>query len=653
MSGRRNAPPVTTLGSLWLVTGLALVQAPHLLRFPLGLALLCLLAMGWRVARDLRGWPLPPTWLRLTLTLGGMASVFFAYRTLLGQEAGVALLAIMLGLKLVEMTTLRDAMVVVLLAYFLAAAGFLFDQSLLAGGYLLGTVVVLTAALMVLNHPGARRDLTRDYLRRSTSLLLQALPLMAVLFVFFPRIQELGWGLTTTPSARTGLSGEMNLGDVSQLSDSREVAFRVEFQGAPPPAGSWYWRGPVLWHTDGRRWTLLPPSGLRELPHPFSPRGAPLDYTVSLPGDTTDRWLPALDIPSMVPERAFVTTDLQLFRRDRAQGTLRYPMRSYPRFQWLGLSDAQRLEALSLPPGSHPRAVALGEEWAARLPDPGKRVAEALRYFREGPFRYTRRPPPLVGDPVDQFLFETRKGFCEHYAASFVVLMRAAHLPARIVTGYEGGEYNPVGSYWVVRQSDAHAWAEVYLEEKGWVRVDPTAVIPPGRIDQDALADVTGGREGREAPSWIGAAVRAGLQGLDSVNFLWNRWVADYSAERQQDLLSRFGFLSWGAAGIAAALLVGGAVAVGAALWFTGRARRRPDPALLLYQRFCRKLARGGLGRRRNEGEQAYARRVVMQRPDLAVAVRTITALYLEARYGRPAVSLLPQLRGAVAAFRP
>jgi transglutaminase-like putative cysteine protease len=649
-------PEVTRLAWLWLVGGLAFVVAPHLLRLPPWLGLLCVSAMGWRVLRDLRGWALPGPWLRMVLALAGMGAVLASYGTLLGPDAGVALLAVMLSLKLVEMRGLRDATVVILLAYFLVATGFLFSQSIASGVYLFLAVVVLTAALVVLNHPGADARLSGQYLRRSADLLVQAVPLMVILFILFPRVSGSLWGIAIQNSgARTGLSESMSIGDVNRLSESNEVAFRVEFAGDPPGRDQLYWRGPVLWHTDGRRWTALSPHEGRQLAAPrLQVLGAPVDYSVILQPHER-HWLFMLDVPGEISERAVLTPDLQMLATRPVSQLLRYQARSYPHARVTNLDPRQRDLALALPEAGHPLARALAADWAAEESGELHKVQRALRHFREQPFFYSHEPPLLRGDAVDEFLFDSRTGFCEHYAAAFVVLMRAAGVPARVVTGYYGGELNPIGGHLVVRQSDAHAWAEVFVEGQGWLRVDPTTVIPPERVAAGASRTrAEDGARTRLEVSWLGRALRSARQLVDATNHGWNQWVLGYGADKQRGLLERLGLAWAGWHGLVALLGAGGLlVLMGAAAHLAWRRRRAQDPVVRGFDRILARLARRGVVKGPSEGAQAFAMRVQVTDPALGARFGELASRYTALRYGPPpSRSDVNAFRRQVRAFR-
>jgi len=648
--------PLHRTGRLWLLGALLVVVAPQLWRLPLWLALLSGGLIAWRLARDHYGWPLPSRWLRLPLVVAGAAGILLEYRTFSGLEAGPALLTLMLSLKLLELRRYRDALVVVYIGYFLVAASFFHDQSLLAGAYLLAAVFALTTALVVLHHPGGTASDSRRHLRTTGGLLLQAVPIMLVLFLLFPRLPTPLWGIPQ-PEGRgiTGLSDTMRPGAITHLAESDAVAFRVRFPQGIPPADRLYWRGPVLWHTDGRTWR---PRQLEERlgREAAYEAGSPaVEYTLTLePHDR--RWLFALDLPTAAPPGGRLTADYQLLAEEPVEERIRYRQRSHLDYRTPPLTPPHRRAALQLPEDAHPKARQLAAAWRESGLEGEALVKQALQHFADTPFFYTRRPPALTGDPVDQFLFESRRGFCEHYAAAFVVLMRAAGLPARVVTGYQGGEYNPMGEYLVVRQSQAHAWAEVHLGKAGWRRFDPTAAIPPERVEMapdlqrfrstEALLP-----ESRQL-AWLAARWRAVRQGWDNLNHSWNQWVLGYDRQQQMRLLERLGMAEhgWQALVVLLAQLLALLLTV-VALWLLRRRPAlRPDPALRLYQRFCSKVARRGLVRGPSEGPQEFAHRVAASQPELARQTARITALYIRLRYGGEAGDreLLSRLHAAI-----
>lgn len=655
---RSLVPPL--VGRQWLLGALFLVSLPHLLRMPVWFSAFCLAVFTWRLLHELRGYDLPGRFLRYMLVFLGIAAVGAAYRTFVGHEPGVALLTLMLCLKLLELRTMRDALIALFIGYFMVFGGFIFSQSILMGGYLFLVVLALTAALITLNHPAGSNANYRFYFTTGGKLLLQALPLMVVLFVLFPRLSSPLWGMPESRAAKTGLSDSIEMGSISKLVDSAEVAFRVDFDGPIPAADKLYWRGPVLWQTDGKRWTIPLRKPTRTLPD-FTPGVETVGYTVTLE-PSNRHWLFALDLPLALPKGigdVFVQSDFQLLRRELISKKLQYSVRSTTDYQITDLPLWMFEAGTDLPRSTNPQTVALAKRWRDENMDDNAVIRRAINMIREQPFYYTRQPPLLGDNPVDEFLFTTRRGFCEHYATAFVTLMRAADIPARVVTGYQGGELNALGNYLIVRQSNAHAWAEVWLDEGGWVRVDPTAAIPPERVETTTDAarfrttDLT-------APDLQGNSLLREfywkwVHGWDALNHSWNHWILGFDQQRQQALLKKLGMggFDWGwVIGIMAGLIFGMLGIIGA-VTFLRRPRQR-DPVLRLYQQFCSRLEKAGFVRAANEGPDDFAQRVIGARPDLAATVDHINALYVRLRYSPNArAEHLEQLRRLVAAFRP
>ncbi len=660
---REEAASPTLAGALWLTATTVLVLLPHFFKQPWWLAGFCALVVGWRLAQDLKGRSMPATALRTTLTVAGVAAVFLEYRTFNGIAPGSALLALMVCLKLLETRTQRDAMVVILIGYFLVVAFFLQDQALFTGAYLLLVVLVLTTTLLVLNHPTPLplADCTR-YPHLAGKLLLQAAPMMLLMFLLFPRIDGPLWSLGLDSSgARTGLSDELNMGAISHLADSEEIAFRARFIDAPPAANQLYWRGPVLWTTDGRQWKGIDETAL--LAHLPAMALAEFQdivrYQVILEPHQ-QRWLFALDLPVTLPEQAFLRFDYQLLHARKIGELMSYEISSSLRYN-TGAKSLRALEhalALTLPAQRNPQTLALAQQWRTEGLRAEQIITRALDHFREQPFVYTRQPPILRStDAVDEFLFDTRRGFCEHFAASFTTLMRAAGIPARIVTGYQGGELNPMGDYLIVRQSDAHAWSEVWLEAKGWVRIDPTAVIPPGRIE--ATLDSVRFSDSLTSPrikldvSWAAQGWKHLGNGWDAINYQWDQWVLGYGPEKQRQLLSALGLHDFGWKKMIALLftLLGVCVA-GLAIYLLLHESRTRDPVERAYRRFCRALSNRGLQRHPHEGAQSFARTAADACPELGADIQRITQQYLALRYGRaPTPGQITQLQDEVKTF--
>jgi transglutaminase-like putative cysteine protease len=481
---------------------------------------------------------------------------------------------------------------------------------------------------------------------------------MIVMFVLFPRISGPLWGSPQhETSATTGLSERMTPGAVSQLARSRAVAFRASFPQDPPPKDQRYWRGPVLSFYDGRAWRRVEPLALPDVPRPGSPAAMTYEYEVTLEPHS-QRWLLALDIPDSVPPGARLSPEYELIAEARVDRLLQYSLSSLADYRIdVELNEAEHRRYTQLPAAAAPRARSLVAQWQAQSQDPATLIARALTYFRTEPYVYTLEPPLLQGDPVDEFLFDTRRGFCEHYSSSFVVMMRAAGIPARPVTGYLGGEWNPLAGYMLVRQADAHAWAEVWLQGQGWVRIDPTAAVAPERIELglDAALDELAGERGGGALSFAGHLRLRLSIALDTLDYYWNYWLVSFGPERQKALLERLGLAGLGL-GTIAALMVGlvATIATIYALLAARASRTRPrDGAQALYERYCERLRRVGLPRAAWEGPRDYAARVSTQRPELAREAGDITRLYVDLRYGQARGEVLRELAARVRAFRP
>ncbi len=642
--------PAPALASLLvLFAGIALAAAPHIPRLPWWVSGLAAAAVAWRAWAAWRGERMPRRWLLYGLVIFGVVGVFVTHRTLFGRDAGVTMLVLFLALKLLETRTQRDAVIVTFLCYFLALTSFFYSQTIVTAALMLVTVLVLTAALIGFNSPG--RPL-QGHFKTAGVLLAQGLPVMLILFLFFPRVPGPLWGMPIDAySGMTGLSDSMTPGAISSLSTSDAIAFRVQFDEAPPHKKFLYWRGPVFWDFDGRSWR--PSSRMLPRQADFVPAGAPLTYTVTVEPHNR-RWLFALDLPGRVPPNADVMADFQLLARIPVRTRARYAMSSFLDYRTTSGDSEQDLDAaLRLPTGFNPKATAIAEQWARDSADRTEILARGIEFFRRAGLGYTLSPPPLGHDSVDDFLFGTKRGFCEHFSSSFAYMMRAAGVPTRVVTGYQGGEANPVDGYVVVRQADAHAWTEVWLDERGWVRVDPTAIAAPLRIESGLAAAVPAGEP-------VPFLVRANLNWLRALRFnwealanYWNQWVLGYNPERQRGLFNRLGMpeANWQAMAQVLFWTVGAVIAV-FALWLLRRAKPG-DAAQAAWTKFCAKLARRGTLREASEGPQAFGHRAVRAHPAVARSIDAITALYIDLRYGpAPDHRGVTRLRTLVREFR-
>ena len=626
----------------------------HVDRVPAWVAAAALILVAWRLVAARAAVPLPNAWLRAGLALAAMVAVFGRFRTLNGLAAGTALLMLVGALKLLETRARRDQLVVLGAALFLLLAACLDRESLPRAPLYVLEVWLCCAALAVAATPGFP---ARAAVRLAGRTLLLAAPLALLMFVFFPRVAGSFWAVPRGEAAVTGLSDTMSPGSVAHLVTSYDIAFRVRFIGPAPAYPERYWRGPVLHDFDGHTWRSVPQPYRRRAP--LAGVGPLYRYRVDLE-PTRERWWLALDTPLQSPDpKVTLTYDSQLLAAAPVSQPTSFEAESrHPTQQLTPLSAGDRRRDTFLPPGENPRTAQLAHELRQRAPTDPALVQAALDLLRTGGFAYSLDPVPLAANQIDDFLFNTKSGFCEHYASAFVALLRAAGVPARVVTGYLGGELNPIGGYYVVRQSDAHAWAEVWLEGAGWTRVDPTAVVEPERLRRGLLDLLPGAASAQErllrASPWL---VRL-LERWDAVNAWWNERVVKFDYAAQLDVLERLGVRSPGAReiGWAFALALLGWLAVIA--WHMGRIPRRecPDALARAYQRLCGKLARRGAARAAHQGPLAYAASLAAQHPGLAGPVHALLGRYARLRYGVPAPETrardIEEFRRAVARLR-
>jgi len=641
--------------TLLLLCACALVLAPHAAQVPLWVALSGGALLLWRGWITYRGNRLPPRWLLLPLAVLAMAGVYASFKTLLGREAGVATLVLLLTFKLLEMHAKRDLFVVLFLGCFLILAGFFHTQGIGAAFMALLAMVALLSAQLSFQYTGAAPPLLQR-LRLGLQIVVLAAPLTLLMFFLFPRIQGPLWSMPgDAQTGRSGLSDTMTPGNIAQLTLSGDVAFHVKFLDPAPPKSKLYWRGIVLDDYDGRNWTqpALPNDKAPPASTFLRTRGPALRHLVTLEPHGK-RWLFALELPQTPPDLpelpATMAANGELRSQRPIHERIRYIAASHVDFALQADADRATLRRwLALPPGYNPATLAFAARLRRQHGDNGNSlqlVNAVLKHFREQQFSYTLEPPPLGRHAMDDFLFGTRAGFCEHYASAFVVLMRAAGVPARVVTGYQGGEINPVDGFMTVRQSDAHAWAEIWLAGRGWLRVDPTAAVAPNRIEnnltrnlpQDGLAGVI--NRNPAARSWL-ATVRFNW---DAINNGWNQWVLNYSPETQKSLLQSLGFADPDWHTLAMLLLGGGAIVTALLAWPLMRDRRKTDPLQAVYLRFCQAMARRGLARAAHEGPRAYRMRIghtaSALSDDKKVAAERFLAYYETAQYGT--VSALP-----------
>jgi transglutaminase-like putative cysteine protease len=615
----------------WAAAALGGGMLLHVDRVPAWVSVAALILLVWRLAATRARVYLPGGVARVLLAVLVAVAVLVRFHTLNGLAAGTALLILMASLKLFETWRRRDRMVLVGAGLFLLLAACLDRQSLLRAPLYLAEAWLCCTALAVVATDGFPG---RAALALAGRTLLYALPLAVLLFLFFPRFAGSFWSLPRGEEAVTGLADSMSPGSIGKLTTSYDIAFRARFEGALPPPQQRYWRGPVLHDFDGATWKRG--AGARAAPWDFS--GPAYRYHVALE-PSHHRWWFALDTPARSPDPGvLLTPDYELLATRPVVDQTDYEALSYPSARAAGpLSGWEQLENTTLPRERNPRSRALALELRARAGTDAAFVAAALEFLRSGGFVYSLEPEKLGPEQVDDFLFRTRTGFCGHYASAFTVLMRAGGVPARVVTGYLGGEWNPVGGYLVVRQSDAHAWVEVWLAGGGWRRVDPTAVVAPERLTR-GLLDLLPEALSMQTRLLHGAPWLLGLlQHWDAANAWWNERVVKFDFGMQINLLERLGFPSADARSLGWAFVAALLGWLGLIAWQvqggTGRGPRA-DPLARAYATLCRKLARSGLARVPHQGPLDYGTALAAARPALAAEVQPLLARYAQLRYG-------------------
>jgi transglutaminase-like putative cysteine protease len=606
------------------------------------------LTLAWR------GGGAPQRWVLVTAAVLVVALMFLRYRTFNGLPAGTALLCLMMGLKLLEASTRRDMYILTLGIYFLCIAALLESESFWLLGYLVAVFWLTSAALLRLT-TGSPSPAWRSSLRYAARILAQALPLTLIFWLLFPRLGGPLWALPVdSDTAESGLGDTLSPGDITQLAQSDEIAFRVHFLTAPPPPQEMYWRGPVFNKFNGRIWRGS--LGVTQRNPGLQLQGPAYRYVVSLEPHQ-HVWVFALDWlqQSNLP-RAVLTADHTLVVPYAISRAVDVTATSFTHANFLDpLSDRLRRTELNLPDGANPRTRQLAQDLRAQHPDDMELVSAVLQMFAQQPYFYTLTPPKLADDSVDRFLFDTKRGFCGHYASAFAVLMRAAGIPARVVTGYQGGTFNRFSDYWIVRQSNAHAWDEIWIDGRGWVRVDPTAAIAPERVERDisdsVSADTATVSHWRGHSRWLADARLR----FDALRELWRERVLTFNQDSQARLMEMLHIPD--PDGEKLVLVLAAALALVFA-WLTWQVRRElhphsSDPAVRTYAKLCAKLAGAGLPRQAHEGAETYAARVAALRPDLAAQVGALCRYYSNLRFAPPAGLTAAQFQAQVRDFKP
>ncbi len=617
-----------------VILALAVAMAPHIPDLPLWVIVWCLFMWLYMMVRLETGWPVPGTILRHVLAFAGIIGILATFRVQIGADAFVGLMAVMAGIKPFEMATHRHRMITVLLTYFIIITSLFRSESLWIMLYMFVSVFVTTVALVRINHP---QGAIRSCISLTSRIMALTVPLMVALFLLFPRVQQGLFVMEAPGAGRSGFSEILSPGSISRMTRDPSVAFRADFNGPLPLNGGRYWRGIVFDRFNGSQW--LPadrPAFIDPAPHDSS--GLVTATMVLEPHGS--RWLFAPDRPVEAPPGSRLTSAHTLLRfrpvtRKHVYRTVSTP--DPPGTARTGREagrDQIPPTPVSLPSGRNPDTRALALSLAQDLADPRKKLERILDFFREQGFTYTLNPPRAGIHPVDDFVMKTRQGYCEHYAGALAFMMNTLKVPARVVAGYLGGELNPYGNYVTVRQSFAHAWVEVFLPDAGWIRVDPTLVVSPRRLEQnpDGTASYTAAD-----PSTMPVLKKLSFM-LDAANLQWEAWFTGYSLATQKTWLRRLGLDTAGSQW-RIPLVLAGLTLVVAALYFRFFPRlfsRGPkDPVAEAYILFCRRLADIGLEKSQDLGPVDFLERIKRLRPDLSSEAQAIVDLYVQIRFGR------------------
>src|SRR6266496_3772245 len=675
MSASNTRSPIKTDTSiprrplLWMAAALVFTLPPFFDSLAIWIPWLFLLSLALKFWMEPRGYRLRSVVLKLLFVATAFTTVFISYGSVRGVEASITLLVVLMSLKILEAHTAREFRVMVLIGWMLCLCGFFLSQDFTTALCLLIAFALLVVALIQF-HRGAAPGAVWPPVGTTCKLLLQASPLVVLFFLLFPRINAgLRFELRPFRAANTGFSDRLSPGSVAALANSSEVAFRAEFPGSARPSGPMYWRGIVMWHCNGMEWrapyearpksssTTRDIAGTGGLPVQ-SPNAKEIQQRITLAPHGA-RWMFALDHPIKTPPGAM------LARGDYLSSVL--PIRKSRQYEVVSsdssgneITAEERAEALEVPASISPAVRDLAHSWTVQNPEPRGIVNSALQFFRTQGFSYSLTPGEY--NDLEEFLFRRRVGFCEHYATSFATLMRLAGIPARVVVGYLGGEYNDLGHFFLVRQADTHAWCEVWLPEKGWTRVDPTAAVAPGRASLDFTSfletRIASGQMGTRSSALIAQLLRSGV--FTNVRFIWQtlsyEWdtrLVAFDADVQDVLLTSMGIASRGTNFLVVEiLLVAIALLAIYFAWMQLRTRSRVDRVKALYEYFCRKIARLGVPRDPCEGPLDFARRAAQSLPNESNRIRQLTDTYILLRYApQPAPGILDRFAREVSAF--
>jgi len=624
---------------LWLLAAQAVVIFPLLFTLPLWLGAVWFIALVWRLQIHTRKRHFPSSFIKFILCSLCIVGLLMAYKGAYSMEMMVGFLVLTFILKLLELQTRKDALLLIYIGFVGLATQFLFTQSILGALYALFASIVLITALYSLyltrSIPAFRK------LKQGATFILLAIPLMMVLFLVLPKLGPLWRTAALQTQAHTGFSDSMSPGDISSLVQSQGTAFRVNFLGSiPPKTKDMYWRGLVLEDFDGRGWHLnknwdRSKKGVDNSGH----ASTALNYEIILEPHNY-QWLFSLVQAVSIESgkiRSRITEDDLIATRVPVNKDLQYTVRSYPREGVTSkeLPMYKRQQLLMLPSGYNPQTIALAKRWVEEGQSPRAIIQSAWALYNQS-FSYTLQPPLLGENSVDEFLFQSQQGFCEHFASSFAVLMRAANIPARIVVGYHGGIYNQLDDYWIIKQSDAHAWVEVWLDDQGWIRMDPTSSVAPDRIEQ-GLENSLGSADRQllsggffNTPEWL-TDLR---YRIDAANYMWSRWVLNYDADKQSQLFKELlGGKEWWRLLLAFTTLI---VFLASLYIFCvlKPQRRKKTPLQRALSKFDKTCLKWGINRYKNETIAVFTVRLASANPELKLSCSSLSELSQRVLYG-------------------
>lgn len=634
---------VTRNGLTWLLLGQILAILPLSFYLPWWMLVLWLGCAVWRIQIYRMKLGYPPAIVKVVIVVVIAVGIYLSRGTILGLDGGVVMLVAAFSLKLIELKTKRDALVILNIGFLVVVAAYLYHNGFSWVAYSLLPIIVLLAALIGLNQTrSANNPLVT--LRLACVLLVQAIPLMLVLFLFFPRLEPF-WTLPMPKGdqQKTGISNRMTPGEIASLTQSSELVFRAAFEGAIPPRKKLYWRALTLETYDGKTWSQawdVAYNGRRRGPDwGYNPAvNDSVSYNIILQPHL-QHWLVALEVPQSLPQGVVRFADFHLERPKPIDTIYAYQLTSWPN----ALREPNGLRRINidkqLPPNSDPRAKAFAEQLKNKYSGDTEQIVNALlKYFHDEPYHYTLKTPDLGSNSVDAFMFDTKRGFCEHYASATAFILRAADIPARVVLGYQGGEINTSGNFVQVRQFDAHAWVEYWQQGRGWVTIDPTFQVAPSRIELGLNAALNSEEQDQLGnKSILGYGTDSLLTRLrmswDNFNNNWDIFIGSYNTDEQRGLLQKL-------IGTSKLIYLGMFLVIGmviiSAIWLLLLLKpwkKDKDPFLRYYHQFEQLLASQGVSRELGEGPVAFAKRAEKELPDYAQLIKQFSEVFVAERY--------------------